>query len=89
MKKFYFTFGCGQKHEGCYVIIEAEDSTEACNEMIRRYGREWSMQYTEDQWILTRNNDPYWDMRLKMLGCKSDFPGPITQAEMYNLKLIK
>ena len=45
MKKYYFTFGCGQEHANCYIIIEAETSEEARQEMVNRYGRKWSRQY--------------------------------------------
>ncbi len=43
--KFYFTFGCGQKFEGGYHIIEAETRDTARNEMNRKFGSKWSMQY--------------------------------------------
>lgn len=50
-KKYYFTFGCGQKHENCYVKIEAKNHSEARTEMCNRFGIKWSMQYTEKQWL--------------------------------------
>ena len=45
MKKFWFTFGFGQRYENCYTVIEAEDKMAALDEMNRRWGKEWSMQY--------------------------------------------
>ncbi len=45
MSKFYFTFGCGQPHENCYHVIEAEDSDAARKKMFERFGSKWSMQY--------------------------------------------
>ncbi len=45
MREFIFTFGCGQPHEGCYTVIQAETRGEAREEMFRRFGQKWSMQY--------------------------------------------
>ena len=45
MKKFYFTFGCGQLYANCYTVIEAKDSEAARKEMFRLWGERWSMQY--------------------------------------------
>lgn len=43
-KDYYFTFGCGQAHPNCYVRIHGT-FTGARDEMFRRYGAKWSMQY--------------------------------------------
>jgi hypothetical protein len=45
LKEYIFTFGHGQLHFGRFVAIKAKDSNEAREEMFRRYGRKWSMQY--------------------------------------------
>ena len=45
MKKYWFTFGFGQRYENCYCVIVAEDSQRAREEMYRRFGNQWSMQY--------------------------------------------
>lgn len=45
MNDYYFTFGCGQLFENCYVIISAKNSVDARAEMFRQYGKNWSMQY--------------------------------------------
>ncbi len=45
LKKFYFTFGFGQKYENCYTIIEAEDSSRAREIMFATFGRMWAFQY--------------------------------------------
>lgn len=45
MKKYYFTFGFGQAHDNCYTVIQAPDSNNAREEMFRRWGSKWSMQY--------------------------------------------
>ena len=45
MKKWWFTFGCGQPHENCYHVIEAENSNEARKKMFERFGTKWAMQY--------------------------------------------
>ena len=41
---WYFTFGCGQRHENCYTVIHGT-SSDARDEMFRRYGAKWSMMY--------------------------------------------
>ena len=43
---YYFTLGCGQPNANCYTTICARNATEAAEEMFRRYGNKWSMQYT-------------------------------------------
>lgn len=45
IKKFYFTFGCGQAYENCYHVIDANNEAEAREEMFRRFGNKWSMVY--------------------------------------------
>ena len=45
MKKYYFTFGYGQGHDSCYVIIEAGSYLEAREEMTRTWGIKWGFQY--------------------------------------------
>lgn len=44
--KYYFTFGSGQSPGiGFYVMIEAENFGMAREEMVKRWGIKWSMQY--------------------------------------------
>ncbi len=43
--KYYFTFGCGQKHENGYHIIEADDVMAARMVMNERFGTKWASQY--------------------------------------------
>jgi hypothetical protein len=50
MKKYYFTFGCGQQHAGHYIIIEADTVEQARQQMFAKFGRKWSMCYTEQEW---------------------------------------
>ncbi len=45
MAKYWFTFGCGQAHENCYHVIEAENRDTARNKMFERFGMQWGMQY--------------------------------------------
>lgn len=45
MKKWYFTFGMGQPHEGCYHMIEADSQDKARELMFERFSNKWSMQY--------------------------------------------
>lgn len=46
---WYFTFGCGQKHAGHYVMIFGTFD-EARQKMFERYGSEWCRQYSEAEW---------------------------------------
>ena len=57
VKEFYFTFGCGQKHQGRYVKILATDSEEAREQMHTRFGDKWSMMYSKKMW--EEANSPY------------------------------
>ena len=41
---WYFTFGWGQVHQNCYTVIKGTLKS-AKEEMTRRYGLDWSMQY--------------------------------------------
>ena len=58
-KDWYFTFGCGQAHAGHYAVISGT-CDEARQEMFRRFGRQWSMQYASaeeagvEKWNLER-----------------------------------
>lgn len=49
-KRFYFTFGSGQLHEGKYVVVHALEEARAREAMINAYGAKWSMVYTYEQW---------------------------------------
>lgn len=44
-----FTFGYGQEHAGHYVRIYGTFS-KARHKMIEKYGKEWAMQYSEQEW---------------------------------------
>ncbi len=48
--KYYFTFGFGQPHEGCYHVIDAPDYESARDLMYERFGRKWCAQYDEEDW---------------------------------------
>jgi len=50
MKKFYFTFGFGQKHEGGFHVIQAYGWGAARTLMNKRFGKNWAFQYTERLW---------------------------------------
>ncbi len=51
MNNYYFTFGFGQKYQNGFYIIESENSLKAREEMNEKFGKQWSMQYTEKQWF--------------------------------------
>ena len=54
-----FTFGSGQKHAGHYVRFFGTFD-EARQQMFDAYGRDWCMQYTEEQWNDWLNRKPDW-----------------------------
>ena len=56
---FVFTFGCGQPNEGMYVKVFGTYG-EARRKMIDKYGREWSFQYTMQEWEDWTSNKPAW-----------------------------
>lgn len=43
--EYIFTFGFGQKHEGCYTSIRAKDWKSAREQMVDKFGKEWGFQY--------------------------------------------
>ena len=51
MKKqnWYFTFGSGQPHDGCFIKFFGT-SDETREKMFRAFDKQWSMQYSEEQW---------------------------------------
>lgn len=51
---YYFTFGCGQMHEGHYVKFFGTYS-EAREKMMEQYGTAWAFQYSEDEWMKWEN----------------------------------
>lgn len=42
---YFFTFGSGQVHQNGYHKIEADTKEAAREEMVRKFGTQWSMQY--------------------------------------------
>jgi hypothetical protein len=44
VRDWIFTFGCGQGYAGRYVVIHGTFES-AREEMVRRHGQVWSMQY--------------------------------------------
>lgn len=45
---WFFTFGCGQPNAGHYIIINGTFES-ARDEMIKRYGTCWCMQYASKE----------------------------------------
>lgn len=52
-----FTFGYGQKHEGHYVKIYGTFD-DARQKMFDRFGKDWSFQYTLQDWQDWENRRP-------------------------------
>ena len=79
-QNWYFSFGSGQIHEGCYVKYFGTQH-ETRNKMFDAFGPQWSMQYSEKQW-----NNPS-EGSLLFQGWK---PGTkLTLADVWNWKKIK
>lgn len=83
-QKYYFTFGSGQPHEGCYVIIESDSWNGARSIMIDKFGLKWGFQYTESSWIL----NPLCT-RDEMICTRYHITKPTPQNEVFDLKLLK
>jgi len=47
--KQIFTFGSGQKHEGCYIVIFGKTKAKCRQRMFRRFGSEWAFQYDSEE----------------------------------------
>lgn len=88
MKKYYFTFGCGQHYERNYVVIEAKSWDEARVEMVRRFGTQWAFQYDEKDWYIDQKETVY-QMFCRLRGFDPDRNEPISQADLYGLILLK
>lgn len=58
-QNWIFTFGSGQPYEGHYVKIYGTFA-EARDEMFKRYGRSWAMQYSEDECEDWLKRKPKW-----------------------------
>lgn len=48
VRDWIFTFGCGQAYAGRYCVIHGTFD-EARDEMFRRHGRQWAMQYRTEE----------------------------------------
>ena len=46
VRDWYFTFGFGHKHEGCYTVIKGTYD-EARMEMFDKHGLKWAFQYID------------------------------------------
>ena len=58
-KWYVFTFGCGQKNEGHYVLFYGTYE-EARKKMVERFGNEWAFQYTKEEWDAWLKRKPIW-----------------------------
>jgi hypothetical protein len=47
--KQVFTFGYGQEHENCYVIIYGKDKGECRDKMFKTFGSKWAFQYDSEE----------------------------------------
>ena len=47
---WYFTFGFGQEHQNRFIKFFGTRS-EAREQMVERFGRKWSMQYCENDFM--------------------------------------
>lgn len=70
-----FTFGCGQQHENHYVKIKGTYE-EARDKMFELYGKEWALQYSEEEWNEWEKRRPIYipaETELEMSGVSKEF----------------
>jgi len=48
-QNWYFTFGSGQAHDGCYISFSGTRE-KTRKRMFDAFGEKWSFQYSEKQW---------------------------------------
>lgn len=65
-QKWYFTFGCGQYNENCFVVFDGTCS-ETREKMLNQFGTKWSFQYSEKEWNPTGNLSQQEEYNLKQL----------------------
>lgn len=61
-----FTFGSGQEHGGYYVKIKGTWQS-AREKMFDKYGKAWSWQYTEKEWLDWLFEKPFYVQAEKLL----------------------
>lgn len=68
LKKFIFTFGVGQQHEGYCQPIYAKDWSTARHVMCEMHGEKWGFQYTNAMWERFKA-DPnrMWEMEKELM----------------------
>ena len=99
--KYYFTFLMSDDdHKRCYHVEEAESYDAARERMIAKYGIKWAFQYSEEEWIVSKEQyDKIFavDTGLAITGEKEicgidhslpEYHAGITQAELFNLREI-
>lgn len=89
MQKFYFTFGSGQgKLAKRFVVIEANNSEEARTQMCEMFGKNWSFDYTEEEWTY-RKGTKDWNRMVEYgaIPYNAEYDS-ITQAELFKLKQL-
>lgn len=53
--RYIFTFGLGHKHGDRYQPVMAESYMAARDKMIKKHGRNWCAQHTEDEFNRARS----------------------------------
>jgi len=79
-QNWYFTFGSGQAHNGCYIRLFGTQE-EARKRMFDAFEDKWSMQYSEEQW-----NNPS-ESSKSFNGFDSSHK--VTMAEVWNWREMK
>ena len=86
MERFYFTFMMSDtKYHNCYHVEEAETYGEARDKMIERFGTDWTFQYDENQWKISK------EQYERIYECSQMMPDwfeGMTQADLFNLREI-
>ena len=78
-QNWYFTFGSGQAHDGCFIKFFGTRE-ETRERMFNSFGQKWSMQYSEETW----NNPNEESIQLNHLDPKTK----PTMAEVWGWKEI-
>lgn len=50
LEEFFCTFGCNQEYEGFYAKVKAFSKSEAKEKIEERFGKQYSMLYSTDEW---------------------------------------
>lgn len=88
VQDWYFTFPQKSNMRNRYVKLRGtfQSTRDRMNES---FGNNWAFQYSKDQWIFKKKDDPSaFNQRCWVMGINPVGLDQITQAELYNLKQV-